>query len=75
MHKVTFELTYIEEWYEIIHELQKWFGDNWKGQRGVRKKFQKAMWNFQSHTVWFVVPDLAFKTFMDLKLSNPPNLR
>jgi len=25
--------------------------------------------------VWFLVPDLAFKTFIDLKMSNNPKLR
>jgi len=75
MHKVYFELRYIDQWYEIISELRKWFGTEWKGQRGVRKKFHKTMWSLESHTVWFMVPDLKFKTFMDLKMSNSPNLR
>jgi len=75
MHKVHFELRYIEQWYEIIAELKTWFGNEWKGQRGIRKKFHKTMWSLDAHTVWFLVPDLAFKTFMDLKMTNNPKFR
>ena len=53
MHKVYFEIRYIDQWYEIIAELRKWFGTEWKGQRGVRKKFHKTMWSLDAHTVWF----------------------
>ena len=75
MHKIYFELHHIDQWYDIINELRKWFGTEWKGQRGVRKKFHKTMWSFECHKVWFVVPDLSFKTFMDLKMSNNPDFR
>ena len=72
MHKVYFEIRYIEQWYDIIAELKAWFGNEWKGQRGVRKKFHKTMWSLDAHTVWFLIPDLSFKTFMDLKMTNSP---
>ena len=75
MHKVYFEIRYIDQWYQIIKELKSWFGTEWKGQRGVRKKFQKTSWSMESHTVWFLIPDPSFKTFMDLKMSNNLNLR
>jgi hypothetical protein len=75
MHKVYFNIGYIEQWYEIINELRKWFGTEWKGQRGVRKKFHVSRWSFDSQTVWFIIPDLSFKTFMDLKMSNNPKLK
>jgi len=75
MHKVYFNICQIEQWYEIINELRRWFGTDWKGQRGVRKKLQKTMWSFDNHSIWFMVPDLKFKTFMDLKMSNNPYLR
>ena len=42
MHKVYFEIRYIDQWYQIIAELKKWFGNEWKGQRGIRKKFHKT---------------------------------
>ena len=45
MHKVYFEIRYIDQWYEIIRELKQWFGNEWKGQRGVRKKFQKTIFH------------------------------
>ena len=75
MHKVYFEIRYIDQWYEIIRELKKWFGNEWKGQRGVRKKFQKTSWSMESHNVWFIIPDLSFKTFIDLKMTNSHKLR
>ena len=75
MHKVYFEIRYIDQWYQIIKELKSWFGTEWKGQRGVRKKFQKTSWSMDTHKIWFIVPDLKFKTFMDLKMSNNLNLR
>ena len=75
MHKVYFEIRYIDQWSEIIKELKSWFGTEWKGQRGVRKRFQKTSWSFESHQIWFLIPDLAFKTYMELKLSNKPNFR
>jgi len=75
MHKVYFKIIYIEQWYEIINELRKWFGTDWKGQNGIRKKFNKTMWMQETQTVWFLIPDLSFKTFMDLKMSNTPKLR
>tara|TARA_R100001163_G_C5062962_1_gene200153 strand:+ start:177 stop:404 length:228 start_codon:yes stop_codon:yes gene_type:complete len=75
MHKVYFDLQTIDDWYDIIRELKRWFGNEWHGQRGVRKKFQKTKWTFERHSVWFVIPDLAFKTYMELKLANPPNIR
>ena len=75
MHKVYFEIRYIDQWYQIIKELKGWFGTEWKGQRGVRKKFQKTSWSMDAHTVWFLIPDLKFKTFMDLKMLNNPNFR
>ena len=75
MHKVYFEIRYIDQWYDIIAELRKWFGNEWKGQRGIRKKLHKTMWGLDAHTVWFIIPDLSFKTFMDLKMTNSPKLR
>ena len=75
MHKVYFEIRYIDQWYEIIAELRKWFGNKWKGQRGIRKKLNKTMWSLDAHTVWFLIPDLSFKTFMDLKMTNSPKYR
>ena len=75
MHKVYFEIRYIDQWYEIIRELKKWFGNEWKGQRGVRKKFQKTSWRMEYHNVWFIIPDLSFKTFIDLKMTNSHKLR
>lgn len=75
MHKIYFEIRYIEQWYQIIKELRSWFGTEWKGQRGIRKKLNKSMWSLESHTIWFFVPDLAFKTFMDLKITNNPRFK
>ena len=75
MHKIVFEIATIDDWYMIIKECKNWFGTDWSGQKGVRKKFQKTQWIMSSHKVWFVVPDPAFKTFMDLKMTNSLNFR
>ena len=75
MHKVYFDLLTIDDWYTIISELKRWFGKEWRGQRGIRKKFKRTEWSMEPQHVWFIVPDLAFKTFIDLKMSNNPKLR
>ena len=75
MHKVYFDLLTINDWYTIIFELKRWFGKEWRGQRGIRKKFKRTEWSMEPQHVWFIVPDLAFKTFIDLKMSNNPKLR
>ena len=71
MHKIYFTIYTEEQWYTVIRECKRWFGDNWKGQRGVRKKLNRYPLNdpfADRHKVWFMVPDPAFKTFMDLKM-------
>ena len=51
MHKIVFEIATIDDWYMIIKECKNWFGTNWSGQKGVRKKFQKTQWIMSSHKV------------------------
>ena len=75
MHKVWFTVHNQDEWYHLIRELKTWFGKEWRGQRGIRKKFNRSEWLMEPQQVWFLVPDLAFKTFIDLKMSNNPKLR
>jgi len=75
MHKVWFTVHNQDEWYHLIRELKTWFGNDWRGQRGIRKKFKRTEWSMEPQHVWFIVPDLAFKTFIDLKMSNNPKLR
>ena len=70
MHKVYFDLLTIDDWYTIISELKRWFGNEWRGQRGIRKKFKRTDWMLKPQQVWFIVPDPAFKTFIDLKMTN-----
>ena len=75
MHKVYFNLLTIDDWYAIISELKRWFGNEWRGQRGMRKKFKRTGWSMEPQRVWFIVPDLAFKTFIDLKMTNNLKLK
>ena len=75
MHKVWFTVHNQDECYHLILELKTWFGNDWRGQRGIRKKFKRTEWLMEPQQVWFLVPDLAFKTFIDLKMSNNPKLR
>jgi len=81
MHKIWFTVQGSSDWYYIIKELQTWFGNDWRGQRGVRKKLttqdgydissvHAGVMAYKRIRVWFLVPNLAFKTFMDLKMSN-----
>ena len=75
MHKVYFDLLTINDWYTIISELNRWFGNEWRGQRGIRKKFKRSEWLMEPQQVWFLIPNPAFKTFIDLKMTNNLKLR
>tara|TARA_R110000744_G_scaffold290533_1_gene401284 strand:- start:701 stop:958 length:258 start_codon:yes stop_codon:yes gene_type:complete len=85
MHKIWFTIEEANEWYYIIKELKTWFGNDWRGQRGVRKKLttqhgydanvNAGFMAYKRIRVWFLVPNLAFKTFMDLKMTNNLKLK
>lgn len=38
MYKIWFDVYDRNQWYDIIRECKKWFGKEWRGQRGVRRK-------------------------------------
>jgi len=73
MHKVWFEIYTRDEWYTIIRECKKWFGNNWRGQRGVRRRLEVYGSFFQPHKVWFLVPNPEFKTWYELKYTDNKN--
>ena len=85
MHKIWFTIEEANEWYYIIKELKTWFGNDWRGQRGVRKKLttrdgydanvNAGFMAYKRIRVWLLVPNLAFKTFMDLKMTNNIKLK
>ena len=67
MYKIWFEVHSRAQWYEIIREAKTWFGKDWRGQRGVRKKLDMFNFHIRPVKIWFMVPDPAFKTWIDLK--------
>ena len=77
MHKLWFTVHNQDEWYHLIRELKTWFGNDWRGQRGIKKKFQNhaGFLVFREMRVWFLIPNPAFKTFIDLKMTNNLKLR
>jgi len=67
MYKIWFDVYDRNHWYDIIRECKKWFGKEWRGQRGVRRKLDMFHTFHLPVRVWFLVPDPAFKTWIDLK--------
>ena len=57
-----------DQWYNIIRECRSWFGDNWKGQAKVKKKFGQR-YRYQPVVVWFEIPDERFATWCSVKYS------
>ena len=62
MHKVYFDLLTMMTGMLLFLNSNVWFGNEWRGQRGIRKKFKRTEWLMEPQRVWFLIPDPAFKT-------------
>jgi len=70
MHKLYFELSSVDAWYAIMREARAQFGQNWRCQRHVKRRLERAhIWNppGTAERVWFEVPDPAFGTWVAIK--------
>jgi|LauGreDrversion4_2_1035121.scaffolds.fasta_scaffold540052_2 hypothetical protein len=68
MHRIWFELADTKTWYSVMKEANTWFGKEWKAQPRVKKKLE-FNWENKSHKVWFDVPDIAFASWVSVKLA------
>jgi len=70
MHKLYFELSSVDTWYDIMREARAQFGRNWRSQAHVKRRLEHAsLWRLDGHAerVWFEVPDPAFGTWIAIK--------
>ena len=70
MHRVYMEVGSTEIWYKIIREANALYGQNWRGQSGVKRRLGRYLWTNQatiSERVWFDVPDEKFGTWVAIK--------
>lgn len=67
MHRITFTIDNISQWYSIMKEARSQFGKNWRGQPKIKRKL--AAWRVTGPVrVWFDVPDPTFATWCAVKL-------
>ena len=69
MHRITFEIDSIEQWYKIMAEARAQYGKNWRGQPKIKRKFES--WRASGSEpvrAWFEVPDTSFSTWCAVKL-------
>ena len=76
MTRFTIDLLEESQWYEVMRECRRCFGQNWRGQPKVRKKFryQHYAGELPSVTVWFEVPDPQFVSWIGIKTGCAVNL-
>jgi len=68
------QITTTDQWYHVIHECNRWFGKNWRGQSRVKRKLDRSEWTSSiplTTPVWFDVPNLEFATWITMKLGLP----
>jgi len=54
------------EWYSVMRECNRWFGNNWQSQNKVRKKIVK-LGRDETLSVWFDVPDTKICAWLSVK--------
>ena len=57
MHRITFVLVSLDQWYKIMREARALYGRNWRGQPHVKRKLERNRWNKTQVPVWFEVPN------------------
>ena len=67
MTKFRIDIAQESQWYEVMRECRRCFGQNWRGQPKVRKKFRYASVAAGPVSVWFEVPDAEFVSWIGLK--------
>ena len=69
MHRITFRLTDIQQWYAVMREARATFGNDWRSQGRVRRKLERVKFSHTAVPVWFDVPDQSFATWCAVKLA------
>ena len=69
MHRITFVLVSLDQWYKIMREARALYGRNWRGQPHVKRKLERNRWNKTQVSVWFEVPDPSFASWCAVKLA------
>jgi hypothetical protein len=69
MIKFEIEIRRQAQWYEVMRECRRCFGQNWCGQAKVRKKLRGHELGYSEDPVkvWFEVPDPQFVTWIGIK--------
>jgi hypothetical protein len=67
MTKFTIDIEQEYQWYDVMRECRRCFGQNWRGQSKIRKKFRHASVADGPVRVWFEVPDAEFVSWIGLK--------
>jgi hypothetical protein len=67
MHRVYFEVSAVDTWYNIMREARTWFEKNWQCQAHVKRRLEKH--ESKPLIVWFDVPDTKFGTWVAVKLA------
>jgi len=69
MHRITFLLETIEQWYAIMREARALFGKNWRSQPHAKRRLDRNRWTKKHERVWFEVPEAMFGTWCAVKLA------
>lgn len=69
MHRITFALRNIDQWYAIMKEARNLYGKNWKAQPHVKRRLDRNQWLKRDERVWFDVPDPNFASWCAVKLA------
>ena len=69
LYRIVVELENAKQWYSIIREAQRVFGNGqWTGQSRVKRKLE-SNWGRKKINVWFDVPDASFASWISVKLA------
>jgi hypothetical protein len=72
MHRITFKVSTLKQWYAIMTEARRLYASNWRGQPRAKRRIESYRWNLEPVRIWFEVPDPAFATWCAVKLAVEP---
>ena len=72
MHRITFKVMSLKQWYAIMAEARHMYDKNWRSQPRVKRRLERFRWKEEPVRIWFEVPDPAFATWCAVKLAVEP---
>jgi hypothetical protein len=72
MHRISFKVETLKQWYAIMAEARQLYQQNWRAQPRVKRRLERYAWSQEPVRVWFEVPDPAFATWCAVKLAVEP---